>query len=165
MRFRPCEWCDPGWIRTNGRQLRRLLLYPAELRGLAPKMRMKEGQRCAGLHHSSGRPDSNWRPSAPKADALPDCATLRILKMLCVSSGAHNIDAPYIRQRKIIKNSIQKKSVLSFRHNYYGFKLVHIVLFLIPATTYCTIHTNYNNTVSYNNWPNHLWALHLKFCY
>jgi hypothetical protein len=26
---------DPGWIRTNGPQLRRLVLYPAELRGLA----------------------------------------------------------------------------------------------------------------------------------
>jgi hypothetical protein len=24
--------CDPDWIRTNGPQLRRLLLYPAELR-------------------------------------------------------------------------------------------------------------------------------------
>ncbi len=24
---------DPDWIRTNGPQLRRLLLYPAELRG------------------------------------------------------------------------------------------------------------------------------------
>ena len=26
----------------------------------------------------SGRPDSNGRPSAPKADALPDCATPRV---------------------------------------------------------------------------------------
>ncbi len=25
-------FCDPDWIRTNGPQLRRLLLYPAELR-------------------------------------------------------------------------------------------------------------------------------------
>lgn len=24
-------FCDPDWIRTNGLQLRRLLLYPAEL--------------------------------------------------------------------------------------------------------------------------------------
>ena len=26
---------DPGWIRTSDPQLRRLVLYPAELRGLA----------------------------------------------------------------------------------------------------------------------------------
>src|SRR6185437_3967091 len=29
----------------------------------------------------SGRRDSNPRPSAPKADALPDCATPRLLKL------------------------------------------------------------------------------------
>ncbi len=33
--------------------------------------------------------DSNPRHSAPKTDALPGCATLRRLKTLCVSSGAH----------------------------------------------------------------------------
>ncbi len=44
--------------------------------------------------------DSNPRHSAPKADALPDCATLRILNMQCISSGAHNIHAPWLRQRK-----------------------------------------------------------------
>ena len=38
--------------------------------------------------------DSNPRHLAPKASALPDCATLRILKMQCISSGAHIIEAP-----------------------------------------------------------------------
>jgi hypothetical protein len=36
---------DPGWIRTNGPQLRRLVLYPAELRGLAER----RFTRAAGL--------------------------------------------------------------------------------------------------------------------
>ncbi len=35
----------------------------------------------------SGRPDSNWRPSAPKADALPDCATPRRLHRLYREPG------------------------------------------------------------------------------
>ena len=29
---RPIQFCDPGWIRTNDHQLRRQVLYPAELR-------------------------------------------------------------------------------------------------------------------------------------
>src|SRR5262245_8732953 len=33
-----------------------------------------------GCKKWSGRPDSNQRPSAPKADALPDCATPRDAK-------------------------------------------------------------------------------------
>ena len=47
---------DPGGIRTHDPPLRRRLLYPAEL-----------------LSHTiwSGQPDSNWRPPAPKAGALP----------------------------------------------------------------------------------------------
>ena len=39
----------------------------------------------------SGRQDSNLRPSAPKADALPDCATPRgplWIALLC-STGKH----------------------------------------------------------------------------
>ena len=42
---------DPGWIRTSDPQLRRLVLYPAELRGLAlrPKVYPRRGriERCA----------------------------------------------------------------------------------------------------------------------
>lgn len=50
----------PGRIRTYDLRLRRPLLYPAEL--LAPS-------RSDAA--KSGRPDSNWRPLAPKASALP----------------------------------------------------------------------------------------------
>lgn len=49
--------------------------------------------------------DSNPRHSAPKADALPGCATLRIPDMHCISSGAHHIHERLTRQRKIEKNS------------------------------------------------------------
>ena len=56
----------PGRDRTCDPQLRRLLLYPTELRG-----------RKGGRENWSGREDSNLRPPAPKAGALPDCATPR----------------------------------------------------------------------------------------
>ena len=36
----------------------------------------------AGLEKWSERRDSNSRPSAPKADALPGCATLRLSRIL-----------------------------------------------------------------------------------
>ncbi len=44
-----------------------------------PVLRVLQGVLCFSnlLMPWSGRPDSNWRPSAPKADALPDCATPR----------------------------------------------------------------------------------------
>jgi hypothetical protein len=57
----------PGGTRTPDLLLRRQLLYPVELRAL-------EGETGRNW---SGRWDSNSRPSAPKADALPDCATPR----------------------------------------------------------------------------------------
>src|SRR5947209_11880113 len=50
----------PGRTRTCDPRLRRPSLYPAELRG-----------------PGSGRPDSNRGPQAPKACALPGCATPR----------------------------------------------------------------------------------------
>ena len=55
----------PGGTRTPDHRLRRPVLYPAELRA----RETRQGW--------SGREDSNLRPSAPKADALPDCATPR----------------------------------------------------------------------------------------
>ncbi len=55
----------PGRARTCDPQLRRLLLCPAELRGRREAVSW------------SGREDSNLRPPAPKAGALPDCATPR----------------------------------------------------------------------------------------
>ncbi len=50
--------------------------------GFEPTTLGLEG-RCSvqlsyGSYFMSGRPDSNRRPSAPKADALPDCATPRL---------------------------------------------------------------------------------------
>ena len=65
--------CDP--------QLRRLLLYPTELRTVSKNKKGPDGplmlSALAGLKEWSERRDSNSRPSAPKADALPGCATLR----------------------------------------------------------------------------------------
>ena len=58
----------PGRARTCDPRLRRPVLYPAELRA-------HESSACRLKW--SGRRDSNPRPSAPKADALPDCATPR----------------------------------------------------------------------------------------
>ena len=51
----------------------------------------------------SGRPDLNWGLSAPKADALPGCATPRILSTrpfpARLNARAHDTDAPHPRQR------------------------------------------------------------------
>jgi hypothetical protein len=44
---------------------------------LGRKTRSRERLRCKGLQ-KSGRQDSNLRPSAPKAPALPSCATPRM---------------------------------------------------------------------------------------
>lgn len=55
----------PNWIRTNDRLLRRQLLYPTELWGQNPVKKM------------SGWQDSNLRPPAPKAGAIPGYATPR----------------------------------------------------------------------------------------
>jgi hypothetical protein len=46
------EFGDPGRIRTCDPQLRRLVLYPAELRGLSPDIRFT---RTAGLMKGAGR--------------------------------------------------------------------------------------------------------------
>src|SRR5450759_2813062 len=52
---------DPGWIRTSDPQLRRLVLYPAELRGLAWRKvypRRRPIERCALGNVHGPRP---WR--------------------------------------------------------------------------------------------------------
>src|SRR5687768_3434179 len=59
----------PGGTRTHDPRLRRPMLYPAEL--LAPSLLRYRGTAV------SGREDSNLRPPAPKAGALPGCATPR----------------------------------------------------------------------------------------
>ena len=65
----PCNGA-PGRTRTCNRRLRRPVLYPIELR--APK-NLPEAPPVQW----SGQRDLNPRPSAPKADALPDCAMPR----------------------------------------------------------------------------------------
>ena len=76
----------PGGNRTPDLRLRRPTLYPSELRALKPSRLLLETlQRCeprlrpGHSHHvkESGRPDSDRRPPAPKAGALPGCATPR----------------------------------------------------------------------------------------
>ena len=59
----------PNWIRTNDRLLRRQLLYPAELWGQIHSL-------------LSGWQDSNLRPPAPKAGAIPGYATSRTWYLL-----------------------------------------------------------------------------------
>ena len=80
----------PDWIRTSDPQLRRLMLYPTELRAgcefktccMNDRSAPGIANRCvfgtASQHQDwSGREDSNLRPPAPKAGALPGCATPR----------------------------------------------------------------------------------------
>ena len=69
-----------GGTRTPDLLLRRQLLYPVELRADKKHKGPQNGPLdCVAKHEKkwSERRDSNSRPSAPKADALPDCATLR----------------------------------------------------------------------------------------
>src|SRR5258705_9803444 len=61
----------PERIRTSDPQLRRLVLYPAELQARILRMAGNQSENW------SGREDSNLRPPAPKAGALPGCATPR----------------------------------------------------------------------------------------
>ncbi len=68
----------PGGNRTPDPQLRRLLLYPPELLALLQEVHSAT-PRCITPRRSSqsGRPDSNRRPPAPKAGAIPGYATPR----------------------------------------------------------------------------------------
>ncbi len=61
----------PAPTRTGDPRLRRPLLYPAELRAL--EIASSEEEAIS----QSGREDLNLRHPAPKAGALPDCATPR----------------------------------------------------------------------------------------
>ena len=64
------KWCigPPERTRTSDLRIRSPLLYPAELQAEV------SSERCRW----SGREDLNLRPPAPKAGALPDCATPRL---------------------------------------------------------------------------------------
>ncbi len=72
---KPRRTGTPERIRTSDLRLRRPLLYPTELRALESVRSVPEARR-AGIW--SGWRDSNPRHSAPKADALPGCATPRM---------------------------------------------------------------------------------------
>ena len=64
----------PYRTRTCGLRFRKPLLYPAELR--------VQTLNIGGYQKRwSERQDSNLRPSGPKPDTLPDCATLRLFLM------------------------------------------------------------------------------------
>src|SRR5437870_5753296 len=64
----------PGGTRTHNPQLRRLVLYPVELRAAA-----------GTLDPWSGWRDLNTRHLAPKASALPGCATPRKRRQMILS--------------------------------------------------------------------------------
>ena len=69
---------------------------PVPPAGLEPATRRLEGDRSVQLSYggkTSGRPDLNRRPSAPKADALPGCATPRSSKECTdpVAVGSHQV--------------------------------------------------------------------------
>ena len=63
----------PDKTRTCNPQLRRLVLYPVELRAVRE-------QAIKTANSWSGREDLNLRHLAPKASALPDCATPRKMR-------------------------------------------------------------------------------------
>ena len=73
----------PDRTRTCDPRLRRPMLYPAELRALIPKGAVQHRRASTYAMPGrlrakwSGRRDSNPRHPAPKAGALPDCATPR----------------------------------------------------------------------------------------
>ena len=67
----------PGRTRTCDLRLRRPLLYPAELRAPCWPKPIVPASPLKPDPDWSGQRDLNPRPSAPKADALPDCAMPR----------------------------------------------------------------------------------------
>ena len=73
--------CDPVWIRTKDLLLRRQLLYPTELRDLILKKKSiyLNVRTLLNKLTASGWQDSNLRPLAPKASAIPGYATPRKL--------------------------------------------------------------------------------------
>ena len=68
----------PGRTRTCNPRLRRPVLYPVELQALVKILTScAQNSLTCWTAKWSGQTDSNRRPSAPKADALPDCAMPR----------------------------------------------------------------------------------------
>ncbi len=97
----PARYGAPGRTRTCGPQLRRLLLYPPELRAQfkGPGQSALPSRPARNPSPTwSGREDLNLRHPAPKAGALPGCATPR-------SEGK------YIHQLSNNVNSFRRKSI------------------------------------------------------
>ena len=99
----------PGRTRTCNRQLRRPMLYPIELRAqrilvqtVVYSLPPRWSSRSVKFVRWSGQTDSNRRPSAPKADALPDCAMPRIIANPgspgCARRGHDNTTGPWTSQ-------------------------------------------------------------------
>jgi hypothetical protein len=76
LSFYPMSIGAPGRIRTCNPRLRRPVLYPLSY------------GRNFDVIVWSGQQDLNLRPSAPKADALPDCAMPRSLFRRASYAGA-----------------------------------------------------------------------------
>ena len=67
----------PGRTRTCDPRLRRPMLYPLSYGRTAKSATRRKSALDPALRYWSGQQDLNLRPSAPKADALPDCAMPR----------------------------------------------------------------------------------------
>src|SRR5436853_6393422 len=86
----PCILIPREVVQRSGETFQKELVSPA---GLEPATHSLEGccsvQLSYGEEMWSGREDSNLRPPAPKAGALPDCATPRRVAQQ-VASEAHS---------------------------------------------------------------------------
>ena len=81
----------PGRTRTCNPQLRRLMLYPIELQALRLVYLLLNDLLASNNSKKwSGWRDSNSRPTAPKAVALPGCATPRN-RLTCRCYGLRQI--------------------------------------------------------------------------
>ena len=110
LRAPPCDGAGlqgrrglPGETRTPDLLLRRQLLYPVELQ--AVRWIEERPDDSAFMKGWSERRDSNSRPSAPKADALPGCATLRRRIDCSGFCGAFRIDLRICCMYSLLRSS------------------------------------------------------------
>ena len=88
----------PGGDRTPDPQLRRLMLYPTELRADTKKAH-KVSFFCNDFW--SEYKDSNLGPPGPKPGALPDCATLRqVQEYSAIRAGLRRARPFFVDQRR-----------------------------------------------------------------